>query len=73
MRCECGRKPVNDAGICESCHYHRQGVTVDAGSSMKGLVMDLILHRDMFGDKSLVEEMGRIYDEFNWTKKMRQS
>ena len=69
MRCECGRKPVNDAGICESCHYHRQGVTVDAGSSQLGLVMELITHRNLYGDKSLVEKMGRIYEEFKWTAK----
>ena len=69
MRCECGRKPVNDAGICESCHYHRQGVTVDAGSSQLGMVMELIAHRNLYGDAGLVEKMDSIYDELKWEEK----
>ena len=69
MRCECGRKPVNDAGICESCHYHHKGVTVDAGSSQLAMVVDFIVHREVYGDKSLFDKMDKVYEELKWTAK----
>ena len=69
MRCECGRKPVNDAGICESCHYNRQGVTVDAGSSQFKLIGSLKAEAHVFGYESMLVEMDKVYEELKWTAK----
>lgn len=68
-RCVCGRKPVNDAGVCETCHYHCQGETVDGATSQVQLLKALFAERHVFGTDSMIEEMGKIYNDLKWKGK----
>ena len=73
IRCVCGRKPVNDAGVCETCHYHCQGETVDGAVSQIQLLKALFVERHVFGTESMIVEMEKIYNELKWDEKQKDS
>lgn len=70
-RCVCGRKPVNDAGVCEDCFYHGQGVTVEYGTGQFDLLKVLLVESRVFGTESMIKEMDKFYNDLKWEEKER--
>lgn len=67
--CICGNKEVNDKGVCETCHFHHKGFTVDSGVAQVDLLWSLILYNRIHGIQSTIEEMVRRLDELRWVEK----